>query len=73
MDTRDLDRLVSKTDLSPMVKLALRRVRRAIEAGDVSGLTVSKRSWSIRVADPNGLNCTWTFYLKDENGNDEKD
>jgi hypothetical protein len=71
MNTRELDRLVSKTELSPLVKVALRRVRRAIERGDVSGFTMSKNSWSVRVYDPNGLSCTWTFYLrKDDNGSD---
>lgn len=73
MDTRELDRLVSKTELNPLVKVALRRVRRAIERGDVSGLSMSKNSWSVRVAEPNGLACTWTFYIrKDDNGNDKK-
>lgn len=68
MDTRDLDRLVSKTELSPFVKIALRRVRKAIETGNVTGFQISKHSWSVRVADPKGLSCTWTFTLKDDNG-----
>jgi hypothetical protein len=73
MNTRELDRLVSKTELSPLVKVALRRVRRALERGDVTGLTVNKNSWSVRVADPAGLSCTWTFYLrKEDNGSDIK-
>lgn len=73
MDTRELDRLVSKTELSPLVKMALRRVRRAIERGDVAGFTMTRNSWSVRVYDPNGLSCTWTFYLrKDDNGSDKK-
>jgi hypothetical protein len=70
MNIRDLDRLVTKTELNPLVKLALRRVRRAIEAGSVEGFSISKNSWSARVKDPAGLSVTWTFYMrKDDNGN----
>jgi hypothetical protein len=68
VETRELDRLISKTELNPFVKIALRRVRKSIANGSVTGLTVSKRSWSVRVADPKGLECTWTFTLKDDNG-----
>ncbi len=68
MTTSQLDRLVSKTELNPFVKAALRKVRKAIETGDVTGYSVSKHSWSVRVANPNGLSCTWTFTMKDSNG-----
>lgn len=68
MDTRDLDRLVTKTELNPFVKIALRRVRKAVEAGEVTSFSISKHSWSVKVADPRGLSCTWTFTLKDNNG-----
>ena len=68
MDTRDLDRLVTKTELNPFVKMALRRLRKNIEAGNVTGYSLSKHSWSFRVADPKGLSCTWTFTTKDDYG-----
>lgn len=68
MDSRDLDRLVTKTELSPFVKIALRHVRKAIAQGEVTGFSISRKSWSVRVADPKGLSCTWTFTLKDDNG-----
>jgi hypothetical protein len=68
MDTRDLDRLVTKTELSPFVKIALRRLRKNIEAGNVTGYSLTKKSWSVKVADPKGLSCTWTFTMKDDNG-----
>lgn len=68
MDTRDLDRLVSRTELSPLVKIALRRVRKAIDAGEVESFSISKNSWSVRVANPKGLSCTWTFYLRKPDG-----
>jgi hypothetical protein len=70
MTTRDLDRLVTRTELNPFVKLALRRVRRAIESGEVTEYKISKRKWSVRVANPNGLSCTWTFTMKDTDGSD---
>ena len=72
MDTRDLDRLVSKTELNPFAKMALRRVRKAIESGDVTAFSVSKKKWSVRVADPKGLECIWVFTLKDTNGDNDK-
>jgi len=68
MDTRDLDRMVTKTELSPFVKIALRRLRKNIENGNVTGFYSTKKSWSVRVADPKGLECTWVFTLKDNNG-----
>lgn len=68
MNTQELDRLVTKTEINPFVKMALRRVRKAIAAGDVTGLSISKRSWSVTVADPHGLSCKWVFTLKDNNG-----
>lgn len=71
MDTRELDRLVSQTDLNPMVKMALRHVRRAIAEGEVEGMSISRTSWSVKVANPKGLSCTWTFYLKDRNGSNK--
>lgn len=68
MDTRDLDRMVTKTELNPFVKMALRRLRKNIEQGNVTGYSMTKKSWSVKVADPKGLSCTWTFTLKDDNG-----
>jgi hypothetical protein len=67
MNTRDLDRLVAKTELNQFVKLALRRVRKAIIAGDVAGFSIDKHKWSVRVVDPAGLSCTWTFSLREKN------
>jgi len=68
MNTQELDRLVTKTELSPFVKAALRKVRRAISTGDVTALSISKKSWSVTVCDPYGLSCKWVFTLKDSNG-----
>lgn len=68
MDTRDLDRLVTKTELSPLVKVALRRVRKAIEAGEVESFQIDKYKWSVRVSNPKGLSCTWTFTMRKPDG-----
>lgn len=73
MDTRDLDRLVTKTELNPFVKMALRKVRKAIAEGDVESFSISKYSWSVRVANPKGLSCTWTFTLKGKPNGDSND
>ncbi len=68
LHNQDLDRLVTKTELNPLVKMALRHVRKAIAKGEVTGFTLTSKSWSVRVADQNGLSCTWTFTLKDTDG-----
>jgi len=68
MDSRDLDRLVTKTELNPFVKMALRRVRKAIEEGEVESFAINKNSWSVRVSNPKGLSCTWTFTLRKPDG-----
>lgn len=67
MDTRDLDRLVARTELDPFVKIALRRVRKSLMAGSVSGFSIDKHKWSVRVVDPAGLSCTWVFSLREKN------
>jgi len=54
-----------------MVKMALRHVRRAIADGEVEGLSINRTSWSVKVANPKGLSCRWTFYLKDRNGSNK--
>jgi len=71
VDVRDLDRAVSRTELSPLVKLFLRRVRRAIDRGDVEGFTITKSAWSVSVMDTTGFCCTYVFALRKENGNDK--
>ncbi len=73
MDTRDLDRVISKTELSPLVKVFLRRVRKAIDSGDVKSFTVNKSSWSISVMDYYGFCCTYVFTFRKENGEKAND
>lgn len=71
MDSRDLDRLMSQTELNPLAKQALRHVRKAIAEGDVEGFSINRNSWSVKVGNPKGLACTWTFYLRKPNGNNK--
>lgn len=71
MESRDLDKVVSKTELSPLVKVFLRRVRKAIDSGDVDGFRMDKSSWSISVMDHTGFSCTYVFKLRKENGDDK--
>jgi len=68
VELNELDRLVSRTELNPLVKMALRKVRRSIESGSVTQFSISKRSWRVSIEDPMGLSCTWIFTVKDDNG-----
>lgn len=61
MNTRDLDRLVSKTMLTPVSKVALRRVRKAAMSGRVEGPFLSNYAWSVNVDDKR-----FTFSLRRE-------
>lgn len=70
MDIRELDRLVSKTELTPTSKLMLRKVRRSVMAGKVRGKPeVGQYKWSI-VVDDIGGGAKVTFTLRRAN-NDE--
>lgn len=67
MDIRELDRLVSKTELTPTSKLMLRRVRRSVMSGRVQGHPqVGKYNWSI-VVDDIGGGAKVTFTLRRAN------
>lgn len=68
MEVRDLDRVMSKTELNALTKLFLRRVRKAIDAGDVSGFAINKSRWSVSVMDRTGFCCTYTFTFRKEHG-----
>lgn len=46
---RELDRLVSKTELTPATKWMLRHVRRAVIDGRAGVAAVSEASWTIPV------------------------
>ena len=47
MDTRDLDRLVGKTELTPASKRALRHVRKSVMAGRISDPVLGNGCWEV--------------------------
>lgn len=47
MDTRELDRLVSKTELTPTSKAALRHVRKAVLSGRVTDPVYGNGYWEV--------------------------
>jgi hypothetical protein len=46
---RELDRLVSKTELNPLSKKTLRSVRKAVLSGTVGNAEVGTASWSVEI------------------------
>jgi len=72
MDTRELDRLVSKTELNPVSKALLRKVRKASLKGQVLGPFMSKYEWSVVVDGVAGNSgAKLTFKMKRVNGSKE--
>ena len=61
---RDLDRLVSKTDLTPVSKTALRGVRRAIISGHAEDPHEGKADWSIEILSKGGNTLRFRFSFK---------
>jgi hypothetical protein len=61
---RELDRLVSKTDLTPASKLLLRAVRKSAMRGKVRGPQLSRYSWAVIVEDFGSSGATFRFNLK---------
>lgn len=47
MDTRDLDRLVSRTELTPASKRALRHIRKSVMSGRVSDPVEGNGYWEV--------------------------
>lgn len=70
MDIRELDRLVSRTELTPASKLMLRKVRRSVMRGKVRGPEVSRYAWSVIVDDFGDGGAKVTFSLRRTNGNE---
>lgn len=63
MTVAELDRLVTKTDLDPTVKQALRVVRKAVISGQASDPVLGQYTWSISVDAPNGA-CRFRFSMR---------
>jgi len=64
MTIRELDRLVTKTELTPLNKRVLRKVRKAVLSGDVTDPEIGSASWSIGVSDNDGGGVTVSFSFK---------
>lgn len=69
MTIRELDRLVSKTELTPVSKQALRAVRQAVITGRCGDAERGKGVWSIAVDNGSGSMMRMSFSFKrDDNG-----
>lgn len=64
MTINDLDRLMSKTDLNPLSKSALRGVRRAIMSGRCGDAEIGSGSWAIEMDSLNGAPLRMRFSFK---------
>ena len=61
---QELDRLVSKTELTPASKQALRRVRKAILSGQQFHPVIGNYTWRIEVDNVEGVPTRFTFSMR---------
>jgi hypothetical protein len=64
MTVRELDRLVTRTDLNPLSKRALRNVRRAVMSGRSGDPEVGDYSWSVSMETEDGQPVRMRFSFK---------
>lgn len=64
MTVRDLDRLISKTELTPLTKKALRDVRKAIVSGRTGNSEIGQASWAVEVQSLEGSPLRIRFSFK---------
>jgi hypothetical protein len=64
MTRQDLDRLISRTELNPVNKKALRGVRKAVVSGRVGEPDIRSATWSISIQTDGGYPATMTFSFK---------
>lgn len=64
MEHSDLDRLVTKTELNPTVKRALRGVRKAVVSGRCGDPDIGEGQWSIAIESDGGTPIKMTFSFK---------
>lgn len=64
MTIRELDRLVSQTDLTPASKQALRIVRKAVMSGQATDPVVHRYDWKVGVTQRNGGGIRFSFSLR---------
>jgi hypothetical protein len=64
---KDLDRLVSKTDLTPVSKQALREVRKAVISHRAGDAIVGETEWKIEIETRGGSTARFRFSMKKVN------
>jgi hypothetical protein len=64
MTVRELDKLVSKTELTPVSKKALKGVRRAVMSGRSGNPDIGSARWSVSVMSLNGTTLKFSFSFK---------
>jgi hypothetical protein len=64
MTIRELDRLVSQTELTPVSKHALRHVRKAVMSGRATNPEVNRYDWSVGVEQRAGGGVKFSFSLR---------
>jgi len=64
MTTQELDRLVTKTEMSPAAKRALKEVRRQVQSGVEVSPKVGRVAWSVSLDTSNGLPVHMSFSFK---------
>lgn len=69
MTIRELDRLVSKTDMNPLAKQGLRAVRKAVMSGRCGNPEIGTGTWSVSMTSIGGSPIKMSFSFKrDTNG-----
>lgn len=64
MKTKELDRLVSRTQLTPINKIALREVRKAMMTGRAGSPEAGEADWSIGIITRGGTDIRFHFEMK---------
>lgn len=64
MTVQDLDRLVTKTAISPASKRALKDVRRAVISGECGDAEVGAAAWSVAIDTTAGQPVRMTFSFR---------
>lgn len=64
MTIRELDRLITQTELTPLNKKVLKNVRKAIMSGRAGNDSVGRASWAIEVQSLNGTPLRISFKFK---------
>jgi hypothetical protein len=64
MTVSELDRLMSKTELTPEAKVALRHVRKAIVRGESGEAKTMRSEWSVSISGERGQPVTMRFAYK---------